>query len=573
MDINFILNNFETLFDSEERIDKFNKLVLDLAVRGMLNTQDPKDEPASVLLKKIEAEKEKLIKEEKIKKEKPLPAITEDEIPYELPKGWEWVRLIDISVNIHYGYNGSANFNIDQPKLLRITDIQNNQVNWDTVPGCDIDKNYITTYQLQNNDILIARTGGTIGKSYLVENLNYEAIFASYLIRLIPCKNNYPDFIKKFIESSLYWKQLFEKSSGTGQPNVNGTSLKSLILPLPPLEEQKRIVSIIETLQQKSVTLKVSLKAKKEKVVEFNQSTLSRLTESKDNNEFEDNLRFVLDNFEYLYSDSRNIKELRQAILQLAVQGKLVEQDPKDEPASELLKKIAKEKEKLIKEGKIKKEKPLPEIRGDEIPFNIPNNWEWVRLSEITMRIGSGSTPRGGKETYISDGIKFIRSQNVWNNGLKLDNIAYISKEIHNKMSYTCVMPKDILLNITGASIARSCLVPDNFDEGNVNQHVSIIRLINVDIRNYLHLSIISPYFFNSIMSIQVGISREGLSKKNLELFLVPIPPLNEQKRIVAKVDQLLKLCDKLEERLNNANKLSAELMESALNGEGRKEA
>jgi len=189
------------------------------------------------------------------------------------------------------------------------------------------------------------------------------------------------------------------------------------------------------------------------------------------------------------------------------------------------------------------------------------------------MRIGSGSTPRGGKETYISDGIKFIRSQNVWNNGLKLDNIAYISKEIHNKMSYTCVMPKDILLNITGASIARSCLVPDNFDEGNVNQHVSIIRLINVDIRNYLHLSIISPYFFNSIMSIQVGISREGLSKKNLELFLVPIPPLNEQKRIVAKVDQLLKLCDKLEERLNNANKLSAELMESALNGEGRKEA
>lgn len=162
----------------------------------------------------------------------------------------QWCNLTDLALNIHYGYNGSANFSLKEPKLLRITDIQNNNVNWKTVPACDITTNTIQMYKLQNNDILIARTGGTIGKSYLAEDLEDNAIFASYLIRVIPAINSYPKYIKLFVESPLYWTQITEKSSGTGQPNVNGTSLKSLILPLPPLEEQKRIVAKVDKLMQ-----------------------------------------------------------------------------------------------------------------------------------------------------------------------------------------------------------------------------------------------------------------------------------------------------------------------------------
>ena len=245
---NNLLN--DKILEQEEYVHELRKSVLQKAVEGKLVPQYPDEEPASELLKKIKVKKGKWIKEGKIKKEKSLPQIKENETPYVLPNGWMWCNLNDLAINIHYGYNGSANFNLKTPKLLRITDIQNNNVDWQTVPACDIATNTIETYKLQNNDILIARTGGTIGKSYIVENLEYNAVFASYLIRVIPALNSNSKYIKLFIESPLYWTQLIEKASGTGQPNVNGTSLKSLILPLPPLEEQKRIVEKVDELMK-----------------------------------------------------------------------------------------------------------------------------------------------------------------------------------------------------------------------------------------------------------------------------------------------------------------------------------
>ena len=242
--------NEEILSEMNKKLPKqIRQSILQYAVQGKLVPQNPNDEPASELLKRIKSEKEQLIKDGKIKKEKPLPPITEDEIPYELPQSWEWVRLDDLSQNIHYGYNGSANFNLKEPKLVRITDIQNNSINWNNVPACEIKENDIQNYKLQQNDILIARTGGTMGKTYLVEEVPSTSIFASYLIRCIPLSIN-AKYLKIFMESPFYWQQLYNKASGTGQPNVNGTSLKSLIVPLPPLAEQQRIVTKVEELIQ-----------------------------------------------------------------------------------------------------------------------------------------------------------------------------------------------------------------------------------------------------------------------------------------------------------------------------------
>ncbi len=229
------------------KAETLKKSILQYAMQGKLVEQNPDDEPANELLKRIKAEKEQLIKDGKIKKEKKLPPITDEEIPYELPKGWEWVRLDNLSQNIHYGYNGSANFNLKEPKLVRITDIQNNSINWNNVPACEIKEHEIQNYKLQRKDILIARTGGTMGKTYLVEEVPSVSIFASYLIRCIPLSIN-AKYLKIFMESPLYWQQLYNKASGTGQPNVNGTSLKSLIVPLPPLAEQQRIVDKVEEL-------------------------------------------------------------------------------------------------------------------------------------------------------------------------------------------------------------------------------------------------------------------------------------------------------------------------------------
>ena len=176
----------------------------------------------------------------------------------------------------------------------------------------------------------------------------------------------------------------------------------------------------------------------------------------------------------------------------------------------------------------------------DEIPFDVPEGWEWCRLLPLTIKIGAGSTPTGGAAVYSTSGIKFIRSQNVYDDGLILDDVAYISEEINQKKSGSIVKPKDILLNITGGSIGRCALVSDDFDIANVNQHVMIIRLANLELRKYIHSVVISPYIQEQIISRQVGSGRGGLSAETLSTFLIPLPPLNEQVSINRKLNECI---------------------------------
>ena len=176
----------------------------------------------------------------------------------------------------------------------------------------------------------------------------------------------------------------------------------------------------------------------------------------------------------------------------------------------------------------------------DEIPFEVPKGWEWCRLLPLTIKIGAGSTPTGGAAVYSTSGIKFIRSQNVYDDGLVLTDVAYISEEINQKKSGSIVKPKDILLNITGGSIGRCALVPDDFDIANVNQHVIIIRLVNPELRKYLHDVITSPYIQEQILSRQVGSGRGGLSAETLSTFLIPLPPMNEQVSIIKKLQDCI---------------------------------
>lgn len=261
---NFLIENFKHLTATPQNVEQLKKLVLQMAVQGKLTAQwradvqtrysaspeilQSPDYNASALLEKIKAEKEQLIKEGKIKRQKHLPPIADEEKPFELPESWEWVRLNNLSNKIHYGFNASAKTEIKDVRLLRITDIQNNRVDWKSVPGCNYSKKDIENYQLSENDILIARTGGTIGKSYLVKNIDVVALFASYLIRVVPNPELFPEYLKYYIESPSYWKQLYDYAWGAGQPNVNGTNLSKLVVPLPPLAEQQAIVSKVEQL-------------------------------------------------------------------------------------------------------------------------------------------------------------------------------------------------------------------------------------------------------------------------------------------------------------------------------------
>jgi type I restriction enzyme, S subunit len=290
----------------------------------------------------------------------------------------------------------------------------------------------------------------------------------------------------------------------------------------------------------------------------------------------------LLQHFERLSEAPDAIARLRRFILDLAVRGKLVAQDPNDEPAAELLKRIQVEKEKLgltpRRKGAKKSEKAEQETLGDlaawrEGPYSIPTNWEWSTLESITTKTGSGSTPRGGQAVYENNGILFLRSQNIYNDGLHLFEVAYIDEITHLKMGATAVSPGDLLLNITGGSIGRCCRIPDTPIQANISQHVAIIRLAIPGMRDFLHKTVLSPFFQSFVIDEQTGAGRGGLPKNRMDGIPIPLPPLAEQHRIVAKVDELMALCDQLQaaqtEREQSRDRLVAASLHQLQNSNG----
>ena len=522
--------------DDRMTAQKLRNSILQMAVQGKLVPQDPNDEPASVLLERIRKEKEQLIKEGKIKKNKKESCIfrgadnlhyeqigkevrcIEDELPFEIPDSWEWKSWGDISFKIQYGFNAPAKQS-GTIKMVRISDIQNNAVNWDTVPYCAIDDSLINDYLLNDNDILFARTGGTVGKSFLVNNINEKAIYAGYLIRTVfDHKNLNPKYLKYFMESELYWNQLKNGTIATAQPNCNGQTLSKMKLPIPPLEEQNRIILKLQKLEP--------LIQKYQKVEE------------------------------QLYELNSSIKEhLKKSILQYAIEGKLVPQDPNDEPASILLERIQKEKQKLISEGKIKKNKnesviyrrdnsyyeklnELEHCIDNEYIFDIPNNWNWCRFNAI-VNYRMGKTPPRKNEIYWGT------PQYPWISiaDMIADGHIEITKEKINQYSadhlFSSISPKGTLIMSFKLTIGRVSIL--DIDAYHNEAIISIFPFLDKEncLRNYLFL--VLPYitqFGNS----KKAIKGRTLNSKSLDNLLIPLPPVEEQKRIVDKMGKIIAL-------------------------------
>jgi type I restriction enzyme S subunit len=253
------------------------------------------------------------------------------------------------------------------------------------------------------------------------------------------------------------------------------------------------------------------------------------------------NAERLLAHFERISEAPDAIARLRRFILDLAVRGKLVEQDPEDESADDLLKEIQ------ARFRRLRIAKMLVPLETKEIPFALPGRWRWTRLGVICEKTGSGSTPRGGKEAYSETGIPFLRSQNIYNDGLRLADVVFIDTKTHGRMAGTRVLPCDLLLNITGGSIGRCAKVPVDFEEANVSQHVAILRVGLPGVEDFLHVLVLSPYFQSFVDDSQTGAGRGGLPKNRMDAIPIPLPPLAEQRRIVAKVDELMALCDQLE--------------------------
>ena len=421
----------------------------------------------------------------------------DDEIPFDIPESWCWERWGNLSQSIQYGYNAPA-LNKGDIRMVRISDIQNGEVLWGTVPFCNIKENEIDTYLLNKNDILFARTGGTVGKSFLVKDTPYPAIYAGYLIRTRYSDMLSAKYMKYFMESNLYWIQLKEGTIATAQPNCNGKTLGKMILPLPPLSEQNRIVSRIEELL----------------------AAIDKYEQSK----------IELDKL-----DSELQPQLKKSILQYAIQGKLVEQNPTDEPASELLKRINNEKEQLIKAGKIKRDKNTSIIfKGDdnkyyeklgsltsditeEIPYELPINWSFVRLSNLC---------------WLDDGIKA--------SGEKL---PYLDAKYHRGKSENTYLTQGKLVEPPCKAILvdgeNSGEIFNITEKGYLGSTFKVLQVSKCISEEWLHI-LLNTYrelFKNS----KVGAAIPHLNKNLFRNLVVGLPPVEEQQRITDRVEKLMK--------------------------------
>lgn len=439
-------------------------------------------------------------------------------------------------------------------RVLRSPDIRFGFIDVQNAEERYFTKKEFDNFSLKDNDILVIKSNGSldlVGKSQIYkEDKSYPFVIASnFLMVLTPNQEKiYPEYLDLFLKSpeSLVWRFDTQKTT-TGLRNLNSTAFLNIEIPVPDsIEEQRELFELFQ-LYLKGDIPKTEVEIKRFYSLSIQKEELS--TE--------------------LTHQLSLVKKLRQQLLQDAVQGKIVKQDPKDEPSSELLKNIKAEKAKLIAEKKLKKEKELPLIKPDEIPFEIPENWVWCRLGEICTKIGSGSTPKGSN--YSLNGFPFFRSQNIYNEGLIYQDITFISDEVQNQMNGTIVLANDILLNITGGSMGRCALVPLDFKEGNVSQHVCIIRPIEIN-NKFLHSIILSPFFQNLIFSSTTGAGREGLPKYNLEQFIIPLPPLAEQNRIVQKLDELMQYCNELEVSIKQSESLNEKLLQQVLREALRKE-
>ena len=476
--------------------------ILQLAIQGKLVEQRPEEGTAKELFVRIQEEKLRLIAEKKIKKEKPLPEITEDEKPFDIPESWMWVRWGDLSESIQYGYNAPAQ-STGRIKMVRISDIQEGKVLWETVPFCNIQEDEIPNYLLKKNDILFARTGGTVGKSYLVKDVPNESIYAGYLIRTRYSESLCPEYMKYFMESSLYWTQLKNGTIATAQPNCNGKTLSKMVLPLPPLAEQKRIVAKIEELLP------------------------------------------YIDRYEQAWSkleqfNSRFPEDMKKSLLQYAIQGKLVEQRPEEGTAEELFAQIQEEKQRLIAEKKIKKEKPLPEITEDEKPFDIPESWKWVRLLDVCKTVADGDHQA---PPQVPSGIPFLVISNISKGNLDFSNTRYVTQEYFDSLAYDRIAESnDILFSVTGSYGIP--VIVDCEQKFCFQRHIALIKgMINI---NYLWLLLGSPVVKAQCDKVATGTAQKTVGLKSLKSIVVPLPPLVEQKRIVEKLEQLLPLCERL---------------------------
>ena len=477
--------------------------ILQLAIQGKLVEQRPEEGTAEELFARIQEEKRRLIKEGKIKREKPLPEITEDEKPFEIPESWMWVRLGEI-----FQHNTGKALNSTNRSGVSLKYITTSNLYWNRFELSNLKEMFFTDTELekctvQKGDLLVCE-GGDIGRAAIWQSDNNIRI-QNHIHRL-------RSYITVCTEFFYYLFYLYKHAGwiggkGIGIQGLSSKSIHILVFPLPPLAEQKRIVAKIEELLP------------------------------------------YIDRYEQAWSkleqfNSRFPEDMKKSLLQYAIQGKLVEQRPEEGTAEELFAQIQAEKQRLIAEKKIKKEKPLPEITEDEKTCDIPEGWMWCRLGEIVTVLGGKRIPAGRQLTTENTGYKYIRVSDMKDGTVLTEGLLYVPSDIFPSIARYIIHKEDIYITVAG-TIGRVGKIPEEIDGANLTENADRLVFSMLE-QNWLIKCLESNMVQSQIANVTTKVGQPKLAIKRIQELVIPLPPIAEQKRIVARLEELLPLCERL---------------------------
>lgn len=561
--MDMMLEEFKTIFDRPEKVRKLRETILNLAVRGQLVPQID-EESSDNLIKTIFELKLKYHEEMENKKVKILTK-ADLKVPFNIPRGWNLICIGDLMELINGRTFKPSDWSEKGLPIIRIQNLNNKN---STFNYCDFDVDQ--KYYVNNGELLIGWSGtpGTSFGAFIWEQ--DKGVLNQHIFKAVPYTDINKEFLKIFINARL--EEMIEKShGGVGLKHITKGNFESMALPIPSSEEQERIVNKYNELIEICDKLEELLEKKVYCSSLSAKSVFNSIGNATTTEELEENLRFILSNFKDLSLGDDAVKELKNCILQLAVQGKLVPQDPLDEPAEVLLERIQEEKEKLIREKKIKREKPLPDISREEEPYELPIGWKWVYINEVafvTKLAGFEYTKYLANSITNNGEVPIVRARNIKMNKF-IDTIQeFISFDLSEKLNRSALYKKCILITFIGAGIGEVAI----FDKANryhLAPNIAKIEIfnnfyMNID-ENYALYCLMSPIGQNDIFAFLKATAQPSLSMETIRKVRVPIPPLPEQKRIVEKVDSLMQLCDELEKKIEKSKNYSNRLMESIL--------
>lgn len=559
-----LTDNLPLLAGAPNGIKKLRELILELAVRGKLVPQDANDMPASELLEKFVAERAQLAEDGKFKVGKSLAPIDSTEKPFELPEGWVWERLPNISFFQEGPGIMAKDFRSAGIPLIRIAGMRNAFV---TLDGCnfleeEMVKEKWNHFRLELDDVILS-SSASLGKVAKVGNEAVGGIAYTGLIRFKVFSVVFDEYLIRFLGSSEFARQVDSSKRGAAILHFGPTHLRKMIVPVPPLLEQHRIVAKVNELMALCDCLEARQADAESAQAQLVQALLDSLTQSSDATDFATNWRRLAENLHTLFTTEPSIDALKQALLQLAVMGKLVPQDPRDEPASELMTQLRQERSEWL----LSKQDSSPECKTmlrklsalseASPPFPLPASWQAVHLidcSRMLVDCHNKTAP------YVIEGIPIIRTSNIRNREFRFDDLKYVNDETYEYWSRRCPPEPGDIMFTREAPMGEAAIIPDGA-KFCLGQRTMLVRPMHDYIDNrYLLITLTEPHLLERASTSAIGSTVKHLRVGDVEQLNIPLPPLAEQRRIVAKVDQLMALCDQLITRLIQARQLNEQL-------------